>query len=131
MRWLRGGRQILGRGLIDPGDRDPLRGCAHELNGFLQVSDCFINFIVDNCEIEVVCVCSLQDIGLLLQALERLILQSEGMEGGVGGGGREEQRRQKSAGFTLFPHFGSFQGQTRSRPDLDVLHLATEARSAS
>ena len=51
---------IWGRGgLIDPGDGDPLRGCAHVLHGFLQMSDCLVDFIVDNCEIEVVCVCSL------------------------------------------------------------------------
>lgn len=36
-------------GLVDPGDWDPLGGCTHELDGFLQVPDGFINLIVDNC----------------------------------------------------------------------------------
>lgn len=36
-------------GLIDPGDWHPLRRCTDELNGFLQVPDCFIDFVVDNC----------------------------------------------------------------------------------
>jgi len=38
----------LACGLIDPGDRHPLRRCTNELDGFLQVPDCFIDFIVDN-----------------------------------------------------------------------------------
>lgn len=66
--------RYLGGGLIDPGDRDPLRGCAHELDGFLQMSDCLINLIVDNCEIEVVGIRSLQDVRLLLQTLKRFVL---------------------------------------------------------
>lgn len=41
--------------------------------------------------------------------------------GGKGGA----KRGQKSAGFFLFPQFCSSQGQTRSRPDLDVLHQGT------
>lgn len=36
-------------GLVDPGDRDPLGGCTHKLDGFLQVPDGFIDLIVDNC----------------------------------------------------------------------------------
>lgn len=41
----------------------------------------------------------------------------------MGKGGAK--RRQKSAGFFLFLHFCTSQGQTQSRPDPDVPHLGT------
>ena len=67
----------LGCRSVDPGHRDPLAGGAHQINGLLQVPDGFIDLVVDNGHIEVVGVGLLQDLRLLLQPLERLILEEE------------------------------------------------------
>lgn len=69
------------------------------------MSDCLINFVVDNCEIEVVCICSLQDIGLLLQALERFILHGGGMGEEEGWEKGKAKARWKSVHVFLCPHF--------------------------
>lgn len=66
-----------GGGSVDPGHGDPLAGGAHQVDGLLQVPDGLIDLVVDDGLVEVVGVGLLQDLGLLLQSLERLVLEEE------------------------------------------------------
>lgn len=77
------------------------------------MSDCLINFIVDNCEIEVVCICSLQDIGLLLQALKRFILYRVAWERGRDG--RREKQMQGGSQSVSFSFHNPSQCSNRSK----------------
>lgn len=60
---------------VDPGHRNPLAGGAHQIDGLLQVPDSVIDLIVDDGLVKVVGVGLLQDLRLLLQPLQRLILE--------------------------------------------------------
>lgn len=64
-----------GRVSVDPGDGDPLRGGGHQVDGLLQQSDGVVDLVVDDGLVEAVGVGLLQDLRLLLQPLERLVLQ--------------------------------------------------------
>lgn len=59
---------------VDPGHRNPLAGCAHQIDGLLQVPDGLIDLVVDDGLVEVVGIGLLQDLRLLLQPLERFVL---------------------------------------------------------
>ncbi len=69
--------EVRGCRSVDPGHRNPLAGGAHQIDGLLQVLDGLIDLVVDDGLVEVVGVGLLQDLRLLLQPLERLILQEE------------------------------------------------------
>lgn len=69
--------EVWGCRSVDPGHRNPLAGGAHQIDGFLQVLDGLIDLVVDDGLVEVVGVGLLQDLRLLLQPLERLVLQEE------------------------------------------------------
>lgn len=62
-------------GLVNPGDRHPLRGTACLVKGFLQFLEGFINAIVDQGEVKVVSVLAADGLRVLLQLLQGLRLQ--------------------------------------------------------
>lgn len=79
---------------VDPGHRDPLAGCAHQIDGLLQEPDGLVDLVVDYGLVEVVGVGFLQDLRLLLQPLQRLVLQWEEkhrMSGHSRSGGRAQK----------------------------------------
>lgn len=62
---------------VDPGHRDPLAAGGHQVHGLLQEDDGLLDLIVDERHVEVMAVRLLQDLRLLLQPLQRLVLQEK------------------------------------------------------
>lgn len=64
--------------LVDPGDRHPLWGVAGLLKGFLQQLEAFFHAVVDQREVEVVCVSAPDALRILPELLQSLCLQETG-----------------------------------------------------
>lgn len=62
---------------VNPGHRNPLAGGAHQIHGLFQVPDGLVDLVVDDGLVEVVGVGLLQDLRLLLEPLERVVLEEE------------------------------------------------------
>ncbi len=55
--------------LVDPGHWNPLGCGANQVYGFLQEPNSLVNLIIDDGLVKIVCICLLEDLGLLLQPL--------------------------------------------------------------
>ncbi len=55
--------------LVDPGHWNPLGCGANQVYGFLQELNSLVNLIIDDGLVKIMCICLLEDLGLLLQPL--------------------------------------------------------------